>query len=871
MSEGSLVVPLDQYEAVGLIGSKAAGLQRLMRDGQRVPPGFVVTTAAYRRAARAVAADRQDSADAWTLPPALGGAIATAYERLAEPSAAGQPAVAVRSSATLEDLPDAAFAGLYATGTGIRGVEEVLSWVRRCWASLYDPAAVAYRNEHGFAEARAAMAVIVQRLIPAEVAGVAFTVDPVSGQRDRVVLNAAWGLGASVVDGLVEPDTFVVERNGPRIVSRSIGDKATRAGTTPDDPREAVPVEQRRQPTLDDPTIIAIAELALRAEVLWEQPVDIEWALADGQVWLLQSRPATGITGAVPTGTQQGTAAGDEAPPFEVVWPTSEAAKYHWKLSQRQGPPEAWRPLEQDISSRFGRGRLHSARIKGQESYDETIWVQGYRYSRTVKNTESQEERTRREREFQAAVDACTERGDNYYQAIVEPEVLARNAKLDAVDLAALAPAELADHLAKTAAMLERHWTLHWLGVSESVIQLLGDRFAAIYKELTGDEGEEIPKKLLAGIPNKFTETVDGLIALARTLQAASALRQAIESEQPTNFLARLPVLPDSDRFREQFDAFLARWGLRSGMGFGTNRSPDLVCWREDPSLVIAILRHYIAQDLERITAPQRRTADERAALLAKTMDAIGADPARRERFTFWYAAAQRAARNFEDHNYDIDSVSYALVHLAVVACGERLTAAGSLADSQDIWMLHLAEIGTALRELARLPAEQRDWQTVVAARREEHRRQQTLRPPPTIGAPPPAEDKQETRPEQQDEAEQPTLTSEEEARLLVRGQAGSAGVATGRVRLIPRTVTVPDVAPGEILVSNNAGPIWTPVFPTVAAIVLDEGALFQHAMGAAREYGIPGVLQTKEATAVLQEGQLITVDGNRGLVLRPE
>ncbi len=867
MSVRPLIVRLDQQEAVGLIGSKAAGLQRLMRDGQRVPPGFVVTTAAYRRAAGAVPADRRESAAAWPLPPALVSAIATAYERLVEPSDAGQPAVAVRSSATLEDLPDAAFAGLYATGTGIRGVEEVLRWVRRCWASLSNPAAVAYRRQHGFAEARAAMAVIVQRLIPAEVAGVAFTVDPVSGQRDRVVLNAAWGLGASVVDGLVEPDTFVVERNGPRIVSRTIGDKTTRAGATPNAPRVAVPAEQRRQPTLDDPTIIAIAELALRAEALWGQPVDIEWALADRQVWLLQSRPATGIAGTAPTGSPGATAEGDEAPPFEVVWPTPEAASYHWKLSQRQGPPEAWRPLEQDISSRFGRGRLHAARIKGQESYDETIWVQGYRYSRTAKNAESEEERGRREQSFQAAVDACTERGDTYYRAVVEPEVLARNAKLDAVALAALAPEQLANHLAKTAAMLERHWTLHWLWGRGGP----RERFEAVYKELTGDEGEDIPKKLLAGIPNKFTETVDGLIALARTLQAGPALRQAIESEQPTTFLARLPALPGGDRFREQLDAFLARWGLRSGMGFGTNRSPDLVCWREDPALVIAILQRYVSQDLERITAPQRRTADERAALLAKTMDAIGADPERRERFTFWYAAAQRAARNFEDHNYDIDSASYALVHLAVAACGERLTAAGALADPQDIWMLRLAEVGTALRELPRPPAEWRDWPALVAARRAEHQWQQTLRPPPTIGAPPPAEDKQERQPDEQDEAEPPALTSEDEARLLVRGQAGSAGVATGRVRLIPRTVTVPDVAPGEILVSNNAGPIWTPVFPTVAAIVLDEGALFQHAMGAAREYGIPGVLQTKEATAVLQEGQLITVDGNRGLVLRPE
>ena len=221
--------------------------------------------------------------------------------------------------------------------------------------------------------------------------------------------------------------------------------------------------------------------------------------------------------------------------------------------------------------------------------------------------------------------------------------------------------------------------------------------------------------------------------------------------KQPATFLARLPALPGGDRFREQFNAFLDRWGLRSGMGFGTNRSPDLVCWREGPGLVIAILRRYVAQDLDRITAPQRRTADERAALLAKTMDGIGEDPARRERFTFWYAAAQRAARNFEDHNYDIDSVSYALVHLAVSAVRRVPDRRRSARRSPG----HLDAARNRDRDWpcvswrGRPPsgATGRRWS---AARREEHRRQQhALRPPPTIGAPPPAEDKQERRPEQ--------------------------------------------------------------------------------------------------------------------------
>ncbi|MGH2350775.1 MAG: PEP-utilizing enzyme, partial [Chloroflexota bacterium] len=157
-------------------------------------------------------------------------------------------------------------------------------------------------------------------------------------------------------------------------------------------------------------------------------------------------------------------------------------------------------------------------------------------------------------------------------------------------------------------------------------------------------------------------------------------------------------------------------------------------------------------------------------------------------------------------------------------------------------------------------------WKRLVAAHQALDAWYRTLRPPPTLGAPPPEEPKRE---EGDKTAAAPAEPEEPEpADLVVKGKPGSAGVATGRVRLIDRETIVPDVEPGDVLVAHNAGPIWTPVFPTLAAVVLDEGALFQHAMLTCREYGVPAVFGTKDATTRLREGQRVTVNGDKGWVL---
>ena len=299
-----MIIGLDRVRAtdIPLAGGKGANLGELIAAGLPVPGGFCVTAEAYRSAmtplreeiAGLLEAGNHDRLRelvvAAPLPEGLADRIRGAAGDLDGP-------VAVRSSATAEDLPDASFAGQQETYLGVVGGEAVVEAVRRCWASLWSDRAIAYRDEQGFAHDDVALAVVVQRMIPADAAGVAFTLDPVTGRR-RVVIESAWGLGEVVVSGAVTPDSFAVERG--RIAERHIGDKriridmtATGKTATGKTATTEIPGEQRGRASLTDRDVVAVARLAEQVEHHYGRPMDVEWALACGKPWLLQARPIT--------------------------------------------------------------------------------------------------------------------------------------------------------------------------------------------------------------------------------------------------------------------------------------------------------------------------------------------------------------------------------------------------------------------------------------------------------------------------------------------------------------------------------------------------------------------------------------------------
>lgn len=324
MGAKALLLPL---AAVGAgdrpaVGGKAASLGELARIGLRVPSGCVVTTAAFAAAMRAVdpdgslarQADRLDPDDhqqvarvtaairdhirAAPLPGELAAAIAAAYRALAPHDPDAVP-VAVRSSAIAEDAADASFAGLQDTYLWIRGGERVADLVRRCWASLYNVESVIYRLRRGWKAT--AMAVVVQRMVDARAAGVAFTRSPATGDRSVVAIEAAWGLGSAVVSGEVTPDTWVVNKVDGEIIRRAVATKLCRHLPDPVGSgvlEEEVPPELQDRPCLSDTEVQALARLACLVERHYGAAQDIEWALArdlppDRGLFLLQSRPET--------------------------------------------------------------------------------------------------------------------------------------------------------------------------------------------------------------------------------------------------------------------------------------------------------------------------------------------------------------------------------------------------------------------------------------------------------------------------------------------------------------------------------------------------------------------------------------------------
>lgn len=327
--QDTYILPLHSPQAMlELVGGKGASLSRLAAASLPVPDGFFVTTTAYRRFVKEnnlqteilAALEAIDSSQPAALesasatiqslfangqtPADVASAIIAAYTGLAITNAISamqnspqeQPAlpVAVRSSATAEDMPEASFAGQQETYLNISGQQAVLEATKKCWASLWTARAIGYRARQGIPPDQVALAVVVQLLVPAETAGILFTANPVTRQRDQVLISASWGLGEAIVNGVVTPDHLIVEKASGRVLERQTAKKQVMtvrvAGGTEEHP---VPDNLRHVQVLNDDQAANLVRLGMQIENLYRYPQDIEWAIAEGKPYILQSRPIT--------------------------------------------------------------------------------------------------------------------------------------------------------------------------------------------------------------------------------------------------------------------------------------------------------------------------------------------------------------------------------------------------------------------------------------------------------------------------------------------------------------------------------------------------------------------------------------------------
>ncbi|WP_456483409.1 phosphoenolpyruvate synthase [Methanopyrus kandleri] len=307
---------------VDVAGGKGANLGEMTQAGLPVPPGFVVLSTAYNEFLERTGlkekikeilsshdlSDNDELQEAAKeiqrliveaeMPEEIREEIVKAYRELCEKVGKEKEFVAVRSSATAEDLPEASFAGQQETFLNVRGEEDVVKYVQKCWASLFTPRAVAYREEQGFEHLDVSIAVVVQKMVDSEKSGVMFTVHPYTGERDKMVIEAVWGLGEAVVSGEVTPDTYIVDKNTFEVIEEQISEQEwmyTKDPETGETVKAEVPEDKRDVRKLTDEEIKELAEIGVAVEEHYGFPQDIEWAIEDGEVYVLQSRPVTTI------------------------------------------------------------------------------------------------------------------------------------------------------------------------------------------------------------------------------------------------------------------------------------------------------------------------------------------------------------------------------------------------------------------------------------------------------------------------------------------------------------------------------------------------------------------------------------------------
>lgn len=893
----SLVLGLSGINASMLsrVGGKAANLGELLSAGLPAPEGFCLTTEAYRQATvplgledvhrtlHATAADdlvtlarlagrARGLITAAELPAGIAGEVQAAYAGLGGADRPDVP-VAVRSSATAEDLPFASFAGQQDTYLNVVGAEALLAAVRNCWASLWTDRAVAYRASRGIDPSAVALAVVVQRMVDAASAGVMFTANPVTGRRREAVIDASPGLGEAVVSGAVNPDHFVVDSVSGRIVERRLGDKRLVIRPLPGGGTESVDqTAAEGKPCLTDRQVRELAALGGRAENHFGAPQDLEWAIDDdGEAWLTQSRPITTLypvpavtrpPGAPPPAddtrvflcfslaqglTRPLTPMGIAA--FRLLGSSVARAAGFQVPDARTGPPpfaEAGQRIFVDLTavarSSVGR-RIVPKAFDVMEARSAAVLRRLFddpRFSITRRTPWG----------LLKHVGPMAIHGrvpESLLRALFRPEAALRRVdtftKEFSKALELPAPASARQRLDHAERVLSRVFP-----IVPSILPLPALGFALLAlagKLLGGRRRRNDLQPILRGLPNNVTTEMDlELWQLATEIQADAEARRMFDDQPPAVLAQRFSAGKLPPAVQSGLGRFLERYGHRAvaEIDVGMPR------WRDDPTHLLGTLANYLRLE-DPALAPDRQFRKAEAEAEAQIARLVAEAKSRgRVRGAIVQAALRRARLYIglrERPKYQI-VLALAEVRRQMAEVGAELAAAGRIARAHDVFFLDFAEVRQAL--------DGADLQDLVARRQGAYYLELERRHIPRMLL--------------SDGTELETLLSGGAAASdgALTGSPASAGTVTAPARVILDPVGA-HLEPGEILVAPSTDPGWTPLFLTAGGLVMEMGGPNSHGAVVAREYGIPAVVGVADATSLLRTGQQITVDGGAGTV----
>ncbi len=842
------------------VGGKGLSLAKLARAGLPVPDGFHVTTAAYRRfvaenqlqhgilqsleglqadqpaaleqATRAIAA----LFSAGTMPDVLRIAIIKGYQGLG----GERQAVAVRSSATAEDLPEASFAGQQDTYLNIRGEEAVLQAVKKCWASLWTARAIAYRMKNKVDQETVALSVVVQELVDAEAAGILFTINPLDGSADEVVINAAWGLGEAVVSGLVSPDTISADKASGQVKQYDVAEKAIMTVRTAKGTQEKIIKGRKRKArVLSDTQVAELVGLAQKIEDYYQTPQDIEWGWADKQFYILQARPVTTAA----KGTAQKT--------FKPNWTLPDPKFNYIRSSMAEHLPNAATPLFGTLGLDAINDSVDELASSMNMRLSEAQYMykvfNGYVYM-TYKLTPAfmWEMIVVSIKNFGLMMSKGTERWQ-----VVRAELTGIVADWEAKDLAKLKAAEI---LAGVYAMLYaagKYYTVIQSGTlpAATTSEMI---FSRIYKSVKRQDDPDA-SQLLLGLDSVALRAEKSLFDLAQWVGGREELRtfvlntavEEVAGALESNSRPKKVGEQDWAEFHQFLDAHLQTFGQMAYEFDFANSVPA-----EMPELLVDSLKVYLEGKGGDPYLRQREADELRQRTMTGILGRWHLFPRRWIRKIYQWALRTAPAR--EDSLADM-GMGHATIRRCLKELGGRLAAQGAIAAAEDIFWLYGNEVESLAadlengRKLANLSAK-------VPERKALWKAQMKLRPPAVL-------------PLNSLFASMIPWARQSENDHELKGVAASAGCVTGTARVLFGPEDFGRMQSGDILVAPTTSPAWTPLFTMASAVVTDIGGPLSHSSIVAREYGIPAVLATSVGTRMIRDGQTITVDGDAGLV----
>ena len=812
---------------ISTAGGKGANLGEMTAAGITVPGGFVVTAEAYRiflkknhleeifrRELTAAGTEEAKLLEAAAklrnlilqgdLPDEVETAIHEKYNQLGE-----HARVAVRSSATAEDLPDASFAGQQETYLNVRGIDKVLARVKSCYASLWGNRAVCYRCNQGYDQLSVALAVVIQQMVESEKSGVLFTVNPITHNREEIQINASYGLGESVVSGRVTADSYLCDKKG-NLKSCQIGSKQTQiiyADESGADTRE-VPVSAKMQQErcLSEQEIASLCDEAVRVENHYGQPMDIEWGINNGSVYILQARAIT---------TLKANHSEEDRLVAEYIKGSTIKGKEKENMAfQLEKMPYAYRPLDYDYMLMINHQK---AKIFGENGLvlnsdpqmdDDGIQTLPISKIGLNKNIFKLPGTLKMLNNF----DLCAKKCHTFM-----PEYESEVAVIREMDFHDKSLKECGEFIA---------YSLELLG------RLTYDRFKyALFPSVLARDLEKAVQKvnpkyskydLFWGLNNKTAEVTRDIAALAAEIKTDEKLSaEVLAGTKYADLCQKFPYIKD------RFDAFLQKNGYKSDYNCYCVHAQTLL---EDPDRLIHILQPLIA-DQEQSGVKEEDHKD--FSVLMSQLKKIYGDK---------YPALEKKIEDFRYFHIVREESQY--LWETIFCCVRRcLKRTNQLLLGNEDFESGIANLFAAeLTEACKRGFLSEGDREKIKRRDSRHELSQKVWDASKL------------------------LVFDSNGDVL-KGVSGSAGIAIGRVCVIHGPEEFHKMHKGDILVCHLTDPEWTPLFGLASAVVADTGSALSHAAIVAREYGIPAVLGVGFATTKFQDGDTIRVDGDRGEV----